>query len=1018
MADSTIRLYTIPPSAPFLPTLASALLDGRLVPGYAPRHDALALADATVYLPNRRAARAFGFALLDALGKDATILPRVLPLGDIDEEALAFSEAADAEELPPAIDPVRRRLVLARLVLQWSRQLAAATGAADPLVAATPAAAIALADELAHLIDDLTLANVPFEALAKAVPHNLDEYWDVSRQFLEIAQTGWTAYLREEELLDPAVRRDKLLAREAERLAKDGAGPVIAAGSTGSLPAVANLLAVIARRRNGAVVLPALDQRLDEESFAAIDGGDHDGAPGHPQFGLKRLLARIGAKRADVVALAEPAAPAREAMLSEAFRPAATTDRWKAAKGTDPLGDVTVVEAAEPREEALAIALCLRETLEAKATTAALVTPDRDLARRVAAELTRWNLAVDDSAGVPLADTEAGRFARLVAAVAAVELAPVPLLAFLRHPLSRFSGAPRAIDALEIAILRGPRPTAGAPGLARALAEQRSAAFRPRDARTSLRPRDWDDAAKLVKEIGAALAPLSALAKEPAALRLLLDAHAEALAAAGLDLTRPVREDAAVLAEAFRKLRGAAAGAFDLSLADYADAFAELVADPSVRAPFDPRARIRILGPLEARLQSVDRMIVGGLNESVWPPESRTDAFLNRPMRRALGLDLPERRIGLSAHDLVQAMGAREVVLTRARRHAGAETVASRFWQRIAAVVPPGAWQRASARGETLLALARALDRPQEKPNAAARPAPAPPRAARPKRLSVTEIADLVRDPYTIYARHVLALNPLEPIDADPGAAERGIVLHEALADFAKAHPERMPAEAFAALIALGRKAFAAYADFPGTTAVWWARFERIARWFVGEESERRKRIKKTLAETSGKIEFAVAGEPFTLSVRADRIDLLADGSIAILDYKTGAAPGLKEMRVGLAPQLPLEAAIARAGGFTGIAKGISVSEIAVVRLSGGNPAGEVRGFAPAGTAKAKGNEIESCDALAEFNLARLKGLLAAFAQEAQPYHSIPRPKWRLRYGQYDHLARIAEWAAAREDEE
>ncbi len=647
----------------------------------------------------------------------------------------------------------------------------------------------------------------------------------------------------------------------------------------------------------------------------------------------------------------------------------------------------------------------MRETLESKNATAALITPDRALARRVAAELTRWNVAVDDSAGVPLAETEAGRLARLVATVAAERLAPVPLLAFLRHPLSRFAGEPRAIDALEQAILRGPRPAPGAESLARAVEDRRRIAFHPQDPRARLHRDDWESAARLAECIGASLAPLTALAEQPSSLARLIEAHRQALALAGLDPAGGAREDTKALAEALDKLRSAATDAFDLSLADYADTFAVLIADLPVRSPFDRLARIRILGPLEARLLSVDRAIVGGLNEGTWPPEARTDAFINRPMRRALGLDLPERRIGLSAHDLTQVMGAREVVLTRARRQAGAETVASRFWQRIAAVAPSRAWTEACGRGKTLIDFAQALDRPKIKPAPAAKPAPRPPRAARPKRLSVTEVGDLVRDPYTIYARHVLALIPLEEIDADPGAAERGNVLHEALAAFAKAHPEKMPADGLTRLLALGREAFRAYVDFPGTTAVWWARFERIARWFVGEETERRKRTIKTLAEVRGKMEFPIEGEPFMLSARADRIDLFADGSVGVADYKTGAAPGIKEMRVGLAPQLPLEAAIARAGGFSNVPKGTSVTEIAVMRLSGGSPAGEVRRFVP-------GNPFKSCDELADFNLARLKDLLAAFADADQPYHPIPRPKWRLRYGKYDHLARIAEWSA------
>ncbi len=1019
MADSTPRLYTIPPSAPFLPTLAAALLDGRLVPGYAPRHDALA--DATVYLPNRRAARAFGFALLDALGQNATLLPRILPLGDIDEEALAFSEEADSDELLPAIEPLRRRLVLAKLVLQWTRQLASATGSADPLVAATPAAAIALADQLAHLFDDMTLANIPFERIGNAVPPNLDQYWEISRQFLEIAHQGWSAYLQEQGLLDPAVRRDRLLAREAERLAKNNTGPVIAAGSTGSLPAVANMLRVIAHHKNGAVVLPGLDQNLDDESFDAIEGGkstdgsEVEGSPGHPQFGLRRLLARIGAKRADVVPLAEARSPHREKFLSEAFRPAATTDRWnsrdKTASGADPLADITFVEATEPREEALAIAIALRETLETKDTTAALVTPDRALARRVAAELSRWNIAVDDSAGVPLAETEAGRFARIVATVAAEELAPVPLLAFLRHPLSQFAGEPQAIDALEQAILRGPRPAPGAESLVRAVEDQRKVKFHPHDPRARLQQGEWERAAKLAERIGASLASLTALAKKSSSLARLIEAHREALSSAGLDFGGRAREDIKALAEVFDKLGAATTDSFDLSLADYADMFAELIADPPVRPLFDPLARIRILGPLEARLLSVDRVIVGGLNEGTWPPEARSDAFINRPMRRGLGLDLPERRIGLNAHDLAQVMGAREIMLTRARRQAGAETVASRFWQRIAAVAPSQAWSSACARGNTFIDFAQALDRPKEKPKPAAKPAPRPPRAARPKRLSVTEIGDLVRDPYTIYARHVLGLFPLEGIDADPGAAERGNVLHEALAAFTKAYPEKMPADGVGCLLALGREAFKAYANFPGTSAVWWARFERVAHWFAGEEAERRKRTVRTLAEIRGKIEFPIEGEPFTLAARADRVDLFADGSAGIVDYKTGAAPSNKEMRVGLAPQLPLEAAIARAGGFPDLPKIASVSEIAVMRLSGGNPAGKTQLFVP-------GNQFTSSDELADFNLARLKDLLAAFAHEEQPYHPIPRPKWRLRYGKYDHLARIQEWSASGGEDE
>jgi ATP-dependent helicase/nuclease subunit B len=501
----------------------------------------------------------------------------------------------------------------------------------------------------------------------------------------------------------------------------------------------------------------------------------------------------------------------------------------------------------------------------------------------------------------------------------------------------------------------------------------------------------------------------------------LLAAHRTALQGLGFDLAIAEREDARALAEVFGAIEATAIHAPALGLIDYADVFDRLLADRTVRPLFDGRARIRILGPLEARLLDCERMVLGGLNEGTWPPETHADAWLNRPMRKKLGLDLPERRIGLSAHDFTQAMGAHEIVLTRARRQNGVETVASRFLQRLAAVAPKKAWDRALERGGKYLAFARNLERPQQ-PKPIDRPAPRPPRAARPARLSVTDIETLVRDPYSIYARYVLALEPLEEIDADPGAAERGTLLHQALADFARAFPEKLPADALDRLLACGRDSFARMRDFPSVAAIWWPRFERVARWFVEQERARRHAATRTLAEIAGKIEFDIKGQIFTLTARADRIDLRRDNSVAILDYKTGEAPSLSQALAGLAPQLPLEAAIARAGGFPSISANTKIAEIAVMRLSGGDPPGEVRSLDPAQAKRdakelAEKHRISNCDDLAAFARARVETLLAAFANEKTPYHSIPRPKWRGRFGQYDHLARIREWSAEGDEE-
>ena len=949
----TPRVFTISATTPFLPTLAQALLDGVLIPGFAPRNDPLLLAGATIYLPTRRATRAFGDALLRALGKEATLLPRIVPLGEVDEDALAFADVAGLPERPSPLSTAARQLALARLIREYAL-LKERHG--EPSIATTLSAALQLADELARLFDDMTIAGLPFDALDKPdfIPATLDKHWQNSLIFLKYVRPAWDEYLAANGLADPVAWRDVLLGREVERLAADG-GPVVAAGSTGTIPAVAELIAVIARRSNGAAVLPGLDQALDDESFGLLGGGKRDErevepSPGHPQFGMRRLLARIGIERGDVTRLGGPPSE-RETLLSEVFRPAATSERWRE-RGADfdrcatrALEGFAVMEAADPREEALALALALRETLSVPDGSAALVTPDRSLARRVAAELRRWAIDVDNSGGVALSDSDAGRLARLALSVAADGFAPVPLIALLRNPLAQFGVSVRAADAIEIAALRGPRPAPGAAGLDRAIADARRLAsageLHRRDPRMKLTHRDWDLAAKLAERVTAALTPLLDLPQtQPVSFAELIAAHRAVLLNMGVDFAKREPADLRALAQAFDRFADAATQAPSLTLRDYADAFANLLAgEPPVRPPFNA-ARIRILGPLEARLLDDRHVLLGGLNEGTWPPETRSDAWLNRPMRTALGLDLPERRIGLAAHDFAQAVGAREVIVSRARKENGVEMVASRFLQQLEAVAPATAWEAACKRGQRYIDLAHMLERATPVPPAE-RPAPKPPADARPTRLSVTEIETLIRDPYSIYARHVLNLDPLEEIDADAGAAERGTILHEAFAEFARATPDGLSIDALEKLIAAGRKAFAAIEDYPELRAIWWPRFVRAAQWFIGHEIEHRKETTRVIAETSGKISFEAGGRPFTLSARADRIDLRKDGAVAIADYKSGQPPSPSQILSGLAPQLPLEAAIVRDGGFDDVPKGTSIAEIAVIRVSGGQPPGE-----------------------------------------------------------------------------
>jgi ATP-dependent helicase/nuclease subunit B len=1010
------RVYTIPPSANFLATLVDALVSGRLVPGPPLRDDPLALAGATIFVPTRRAGRALAAAITEAAGGRATLLPSIRPLGDVEEDLLALSPAGAAlADLPPAIDPLERRVVMTTLVLGWARALSPDVRKLLPgeavLVPTSPADAARLADDLLALIDQVTTEETDWRKLHDIVPAELARFWQVTLAFLEIATAAWPSILAERGRIDPVARRIRLIDAEAARLsASPPAGPVIAAGSTGSVPATARLMAAIARLPRGAVVLPGLDLSLDDETWAAVDDGD--GAPSHPQFGLARLLHRLGVTRADVVPLADPSRPLRGRLVSEAFRPAETTERWAGiaerlgppAVLAEGLAGLGIVEAANEREEAAAIALALREALADGAGRAALVAPDRTIARRVAAELARWGIAVEDSAGTPAGATPLGVLARLVAEVGLAGDDPAAMVALLKHPLADFGLTPAnrfaAVDRLERRVLRGPRLAPGAAAL--------SAAVRHRSVTA---PEAMDGARDLAERLTAALAPLAACAMETSvSVAALAAAHAAALAAVrtppdDADAPPPASAEAH-FAAVFERLAGTDAAGLELAPREWPALFETLAGSTAVRPVGMRPGRVEIWGPLEARLQAADLVVLAGLNETTWPRVVGVDPWLTRPMRSALGLEAPERRIGLSAHDVEMALGAPRVLVTRSLRAGGAPTVASRFLQRLKAVAGPAGAAAMMAEGERHLDRARRLDRPDGPPVAAPRPEPKPPLAARPKGLSVTEIETLIRDPYAIYARRVLQLKALDPIAEDPGAADRGNIVHDALAAFLRAHRGPFDDAAVAALLDAGRRAFATVADYPEVTALWWPRFERIARAFVALEAGRPKPLDRKF-EITGALTVPRRTGDFTLSGRADRIDVTADG-LVVVDYKTGGAPTVAQVKSLIAPQLPLEAAIIRAGGFAGVPADAPLAALTYVKLRGlAEPIEED----VLGPGLDKDGVDRSPEALAGEALVRLTALVASYDDLDKGYLSRARVAFeKAMDGPFDHLARAREW--------
>ena len=1029
------RVFTIPVGAPFLPTLARALIDGELIEGFPGLGGPLALARATVYVPTRRAAAALAEALLEAAGGESVLLPRIAPLGAFEpDEAATFFDPASEETpragVPPAVGELARRHTLALLVRNWGQALRGAIRGADAdglrfdarepaLVASSPAQAYALAADLAALIDDMIIEGVDWRRLETLAPEEYDVYWRITLDFLKIAFALWPAWLRDNGLVDRAKRVALHVQAEINAL-EAGArlGPTIIAGSTGANRATTELIAAIARSDKGAVVLPALDINLDERAWAMIGASDAgpQGLAGHPQALLHRLIRRIGVGRDQVRTLGSPPAPlaARAAFLSEALRPANSTELWRErdaalspAAVADALDGVSIIAADNETEEALALAIAMREVLETPGKTAALVTPDPSIAQRVAAELARWGVAVEDSAGRTLGQTGAGALARLIL-IAAVDLRPLTAQALIAHPSARFSRrrAEReaAARALELGIFRA-APLASLDNLEEAFAAARAAADDPH-AHAAIRTMGEEKRAageKLARDLVAALAPLRALGAS-APLREWLLTHRAALDAvlAAPEGDRSPPHGLEALAKLIDEWSDAAGEGFACTLAEYAALFDEAVA--GVRAPpaCGGHPRLKILGLLEARLISFDCALLAGLDERVWPPAADADAFLNRPMRAELGLSAPERRIGQTAHDFLAALGSREAILSRARKRGGEPTVASRFLQRIGAAGGAEAIAAAERRGARYLDYARALDKP-ERIAPIRRPEPRPPVELRPRSLSVTRVETLRRDPYAIYAERILRLSPLETVERELGARQAGEAWHGALQDFAALFPSgALPPDARQTLVRLVRARFAALLENPTFEGLNWPGVEKAIDFVLGFEARNRGAIERIWVERHGGIIFPLKdGKTFRLTARADRIDALTIGGPTLIDYKSGAPPGVNEVKAGFAPQLTLEAAILMRGGFDGLAK---MTPARALYLKLGGPDGGLERDA----AGAKAVVAE----LANEHLAELMALLDAFTEQGTPYISRPFPKFASRFSDYDHLARVKEWSA------
>jgi ATP-dependent helicase/nuclease subunit B len=988
----TLSLYTIASENPFLDVLARAVLQGLPLD----KQD-MPLPRWTILVPNRRSARALSETFLRLSGKRALLMPRIKPIGDIDEDMLADSLPEDG--IADAISPINHLHAILNLVRNWAKRNPQSELADDVLNSG--AQAFALAQSLQQLVNQFETEDADVAALKSVYTLDLAGHLQNILDLLATVTRDLPELLAQRKLVGPSARRNIMIRLEARRIAtRQHKGPIIAAGSTGTNPATRDLLQAIAADPMGAVVLPGLDVGMSDAAWEAI-------TPEHPQAALHTMLQQWGVKRHEVVELGHPQGR-RMWMLREALTPAAVADQWtanmkgKAGALQAALEHVEMAEAADREEEAQIVALRLRQHLAEGEGDAALITPDRDLATRVTAELRRWNIAIDDSAGAPL--LHHGRAALLHLLLRAIEerFSATSLFALLYHVectigLTREQHL-RKTRSLELAAFRGLPEQQGLAHLPRVIAQRRQSITEDSHHHPLLRnmtTEDWQSAEELAATLHANLSPLIDH------LDRSLAEHIDRLRTA-LDLLSPPQDAQTQADESFSTVMSALHEGSNwhpvTSLSKVQHSIVHALSRETLRAPLGQKNRLSIYGLAEARLIDVSLAILGGLAENVWPAHPETGPWLSRPMRGEIKLQQPEREIGVTAHDFAQAMGHTRVMLIWPRKLQGAPATPSRWVMRLQALISAAGLDPKAQLSKSLQKLASALDAPRTFAPVP-RPQVKPPVTARPLKFSVTRVEKLVRDSYWIYANQILSLKPLDDVGRDLDAALRGTLIHAALQQWTASFAKVPAGERLQLLLAKGEEAFRPFMESVEVSRFWWPRFRRMAEEFVEADEALRANTINTLTEVMGSSRFDVSGTEHILTARADRIDIERTGALRIIDYKSGASPSMKQVTSGFAPQLTLEGAIALDGGFKGISS-TKLADVLYVGIGGGRDGVVIKQLSDTAAV-----EDEARKAFAQLN-----ALLRAFREPQTPYIPLHNTEKEDDISDYDHLSRRLEW--------
>lgn len=1029
---------SIPAGLSFVQQLAEAFLDGSLAPELYDTSNQLALAGVKVYLPTRRAARAFHQELLSANHNRPTLLPQIFTLGDPDE-TLTDWLGSEVETLDQGkvVSPQLRRLQIARLVKQWlaTRQQAIEPDGGVSSNFASAIEAMTLADELCELMDQSYTEEIDWQGLGKLVSDDYAHWWSLTLEFLKIATKAWPQYLAEKGCVDAAQFRRKIQDdRTHQVLAAHSNQPIICAGSTGSIPATARFIRAVAKHPKGCVVLPGLDQHMADQHWDLVTQSDRPKTePGHAavirvnaenedhaQFGLANLLGRLNISRNDVRELGKVSRQKahRMAVVSQAMLPSTVTDQWINFRQTQSVIDVrkafdnvALLQAANEREEAHAIALCLKKARHDH-LRAALVCSDRRIAQRVGFELKKFGILVDDSAGKPLRQSFWARYLKLLIATAQSQAKIEDIAACINHPLLATSTPQMKSDGfagrlMELALLRGLALPDAIPPFEDWLSNAHDRLSADKFAHPLIREAsdwDWRHAQAHAANLDLVLRPLRAYQKanQPIAVGELIQALEHAFHET-LKLQKNTNAEKSKEVEAiqewFDEVNGFADLQFSLHYQEFGRLLDRLLKDKVIRSPIGDDPNIAILGPLEARLQNYDYIVLGGLNEGAWPQIHANGPFLNRPMKQDLGLSTPERRTGLAAHDFWQLIGTKHVVLSRSLKMGDTPSIASRWVQRLLALVGEETAKSMQSRGHYFVNLSRKLGLQGERMPAVSRPCPKPPIYARPQSLWVSDIEKWIRDPYALYAKHILGLKPLKELGPLPEPIIMGNIIHDTLAEFVaseKVEPDHAnPQQLLQALLKANIEQWSlpkiqVKSIEPDLLA--------MVENFMDFHRQRKKEIHESLVEIDGRMQVGKSG--FILKARADRLDVRIDGAVDVWDYKTGSSPTVKQAKF-FSPQLLLEAAMVGANAFASIPA--KIGDAGLVRLGNRTKAGKIDRLAD------KKMTFDDLVSRAKHNLCEL---IEAYQSEDQGYVSrfAVRKSTQID-GDYDHLARVLEWS-------